>query len=108
MKRWNFCGKQTLNRNSSTKHINSKLLKEGNCNNIWLRPKLLGPSIWSTVTNNVHGSRRAQFKCKSLAGIFILQVNMAAFHNYAVNPTCNDKLCSKYSETFHGNLCFIT
>ena len=72
---------------SSTKHINSKALKAGNCHH-----------IWSTVRNNFHDSKMAQFKCKLLiTDTYVLQANRAAFNQYSVNPTC--KLCSKEPET---------
>ena len=75
-----------INSKSSTKHINSKALIVGKCHH-----------IWSTVRNNIHDNRRAQFKCKLLTGTYILQANRAAFNQYSVNPTC--KLCSKEPET---------
>ena len=71
---------------SSTKHVNPSVLKVGSCHH-----------IWTTVRNNIHGSKRAQLKCKLLTGTYILQANRAAFNQYSVNPTCN--LCSKEHET---------
>ena len=75
-----------INSKSSTKHISPKALIVGKCHH-----------IWSTVRNNIHNNRRAQFKCKLLTGTYILQANRAAFNQYSVNPTC--KLCSKEPET---------
>ena len=47
--------------------------------------------VWSTVRNCLTDSKRAQLKCKLLAGTYILQGNRAAFNQYTVDPTC--KLC---------------
>ena len=62
--------------------------------------------IWSRV-RNIHDSRRAQIKCKLLTGTYILQVNRAAFNQYAVNPTC--KLCNtaETKTAFCGGVCFL-
>ena len=54
-------------------------------------------TIWSTVRNNITDSRRAQLKCKLLAGSYILQANRAVFNQIQVDPTC--KLCSAAPET---------
>ena len=74
-----------INSKSSTKRINSRALKVGNCHH-----------TWSTVRNNFHDSRRAQLYCNSITCTYILQANRAAFNQYSVNPTC--KLCFKETE----------
>ena len=65
---------------SSLKYINPNSLKVGQTHH-----------VWSTVSNCLTDSKRAQLKCKLLTGTYILQGNRAAFNQYTVNPTC--KLC---------------
>ena len=67
-----------INSKSSTKHINSKALIVGKCHH-----------IWSTVRNNIHDNRRAQFKCKLLTGTYILQANrVRCFNQEILNTSC--------------------
>ena len=71
---------------SSLKYINPNSLKVGQTHH-----------VWSTVSNCLTDSKRAQLKCKLLTGTYILQGNRAAFNQYTVDPTC--KLCLAAPET---------
>ena len=89
--------KADIESKSSTKYLNPSLLNVGSCHH-----------IWSTVRDNIHGSRRVQIKCKILRGTYILQTNKVTFNQYSVNPTC--KLCCRDPETrqhFVGECAFF-
>ncbi|MEW8547538.1 MAG: reverse transcriptase family protein [Candidatus Thiodiazotropha sp.] len=77
---------EELAQKSSLKYVNPNSLKVG----------VVHP-VWSSVSNSIVDSKRAQLKCKLLTGTYILQGNRAAFNQYTVDATC--KLCHTAPET---------
>ena len=68
--------KSDIQSKSSTKYLNSNVLKVGSCHH-----------IWHTVRNSVRDNIKAQLKCRLLTGTYTLQANMAAFnHTAKVGP----------------------